>query len=298
MSLWGKNDTLASTPKFVARKAFFNASSATVVIAASDRINLIPSNTGFSTGDAVYYSKNGGGNTVITGLTDTSTYYVRVVAAGQIELYDTYAHAVNTAATTGRLDITGLGTGTHTLQRTGAANPGDHIWNGKAIFFVDRTEAQLAENKKKGIHGGGWWLYSTYTDSGGNTRHKTSCLVAIDNTAASAGDASDDQTIPDLGLTITNPVDRSIAADANTTFATTATTDPAGGSLTYVWEVSTNGGTSWSTVTNTGIYSGAATGTLTLTTVTSDYNNYMYRVTVSGTGYKTKTSTVATLTVT
>ncbi len=44
----------------------------------------------------------------------------------------------------------------------------------KAIF-VDITEAQQETNKKRGITGAGWWLYSTYTDAAGATRYKTEC---------------------------------------------------------------------------------------------------------------------------
>lgn len=175
MSLWSKTDNLAGAPKFVARKAWFDSSSATVD-GTNERISLLNSNTGFSTGDAVVYSKNGEANTAITGLTDGNTYYVRVVAAAMIELYDTYAHAIDTGATTGRVGLTAtVAAETHTLQRTGAANP--YSGDGRAIFFVDRTEAQLDVNKKRGIKGSGWWLYSTYVDSNGVTRHKASCLI-------------------------------------------------------------------------------------------------------------------------
>jgi hypothetical protein len=51
-----------------------------------------------------------------------------------------------------------------------------------------------------------------------------------------------------------------------------------GGSLTYSWEVSTNGGSSWSTVTNNGTYSGATTSGLTITAATS---GNLYRATVT-----------------
>jgi hypothetical protein len=51
-----------------------------------------------------------------------------------------------------------------------------------------------------------------------------------------------------------------------------------GGSLTYSWEVSTNGGSSWSTVTNNGTYSGATTSGLTITSATS---GNLYRATVT-----------------
>lgn len=101
MALWGKTDALASTPKYVARKAFFDS---TAVNTTAETINIIGSNTGFATGDAVAYSINGG--TVIGGLVDGTTYFVRVVGAALIELYNTYANATAASGTTGRLNIT------------------------------------------------------------------------------------------------------------------------------------------------------------------------------------------------
>ncbi|CAN5366692.1 hypothetical protein BH11BAC3_BH11BAC3_38920 [soil metagenome] len=57
-----------------------------------------------------------------------------------------------------------------------------------------------------------------------------------------------------------------------------------GGALTYVWEQSVNAGTTWTTVTNGGSFSGATTKRLSIVSPT---NTYKYRATVteSGTGY-------------
>jgi len=69
---------------YVTRIAYFDS---TGVDTDEDTINLIQSNTGFATGDAVHYSINGG--TVIGGLTDATVYYVRVVGAGCYRYYMT-----------------------------------------------------------------------------------------------------------------------------------------------------------------------------------------------------------------
>ena len=293
MALWGKTDTLASTPKFVARKAYFDASSASVVIAASDRINLIPSNTGFSTGDAVAYSINGG--TAIGGMTDATTYYVRVVAAGQIELYDTYEHAVDTGATTGRVNISAVGEGVQTLQRTGAANPYDHVWNGKAIVFVDNDEAQTTTNRAKGIKNAGWWLYSTYTDVNSVTRHKASCLVALKSGATAAGD-QEDTIAADLAITIgTHPQSVTKTAPATATFTVVATVNSDQVPLTYQWQIQQEGSGAWANI------SGATSASYTTgATATGDgagaTDGDKYRVVVTA-GDTTATSNSATLTV-
>ena len=185
MPLYGKTDNLAGAPKYIARKALFNAASTSVVSVANDTINLVASNTGFNTGDQVFY--NIGAGTVITGLTNNTNYFVRVVGAGVIELYDTYAHAVDTGATTGRLNITAVGDGTQSLQRTGLANPMDS--ERKGLVFVSREESLIAGNRAKGLVSPGWWLYTTYTDGNSRTRHKAELLIAIDVLNAVSGDA-------------------------------------------------------------------------------------------------------------
>lgn len=295
MSLWGTTDTLASTPKFVARKAYFDSSSASVVIAASNTINLIPSNTGFSTGDAVYYSINGG--TVIGGLTDGTTYYVRVVAAGQIELYDTQAHAIDTGSTTGRVDITDVGVGVQTLQRTGAANALDHNWNGKAIVFVDSDEARTTANRAKGIKNAGWWLYSTYTDTNSVTRHKASCLVAITGAvgATAAGDREDTIAV-DLTITIgTHPQNASVTAPAPATFTVAATVNSTQVPLSYQWQIQQEGAGAWANIADatSASYTTGATATGDGAGAT---DGDKYRVVVTA-GDTTVTSNTATLTV-
>lgn len=291
MALWGKTDALVSTPKYVARKAYFDS---TAVNTTDETINIISSNTGFSTGDAVYYSINGG--TVIGGLTNATTYYVRVVGAALIELYDTYAHAIAAPATTGRLNITGAGVGTHTLQRTGAANVfGDHNQNGHAIIFVDEQEAMVPENKAKGLTGAGWWLYRTYTDSGTATRHKAECLVAMRVAAAVSGDAEDTIAV-DLAITIgTQPLDTSVVAPATATFTVAATANTAS-ALSYQWQIQQEGAGDWANITG-------ATGTSYTTgaTATGDgagaTDGDKYRVVISVDNI-TATSDAATLTVT
>lgn len=68
-----------------------------------------------------------------------------------------------------------------------------------------------------------------------------------------------------------------------------------GGSLTYVWERSTNGGSTWATVTNGGNFSGATTTSLNITNPV-DADKYRATVTESSSGY-TNTSSVFTLAV-
>jgi hypothetical protein len=69
------------------------------------------------------------------------------------------------------------------------------------------------------------------------------------------------------------PINTTSCSGSNATFTVAA----GGTGLTYNWQVSTNGGVSWTTV------SGATSPTLTLTGVTAAMNNYQYRSVVFGT---------------
>lgn len=92
------------------------------------------------------------------------------------------------------------------------------------------------------------------------------------------------------------PPNRSVTAPAATTFTVTATTND-GGTLSYQWQISTDGGTNYSDVSNGGVYTGATTATLSISNSTG-LNSRKYRVRVSSTGGSpTATSNAGTLTV-
>jgi PKD repeat protein len=81
-------------------------------------------------------------------------------------------------------------------------------------------------------------------------------------------------TAPEI---LAQPVSSSICENANTLF----TVNAQGTAITYQWYVDT--GTGFTPVSDGGVYSGATTSTLTLTTVPRGYDNYRYRVEVQGT---------------
>lgn len=55
-------------------------------------------------------------------------------------------------------------------------------------YFVDLTEAGVASNRAVGLHTPGWNLFTSHTDSAGNTRRRVECLVPVRATTAVAGD--------------------------------------------------------------------------------------------------------------
>lgn len=267
MALWGNTDNYAGRPKFTyPSKVTFN-----VTAVASNQINL-PRNR-MNTGDALIYS-NGGG-TSITGLTSGNTYYVIRIDNDNIKLASSYANAIAGSA----LTISG-GVGTaHTLVN---AN----------IFFVDETEAQLKANHDKGINGAGWWKFVNYIDTDGNTRYKTELLVAMDVTAANAGDAADDLIAADVenAITITVQPANQTSSSGAATFSVTASATT--GTLTYQWQKAVSGSNKFANV------SGATSSSLVLSGQTSANTGDRYRVVINSTpqGAPAVTSASATLT--
>ena len=169
----------------------------------------------------------------------------------------------------------------------------------KTIVFVDETEAALAQNKSRGINAPGWWSYYTYTDGGGNTRHKAEHLITLANADTNANETQSDDTIAgDAASSVaigTQPASASVAA-TNTQAFTVAATKTGAGTLTYQWQVSTNGGVDFADVT-TGANGTTATYT-TAATAAGDSGN-QYRVKVGTTaGAVELVSSAATLTVT
>ncbi|MGB7218395.1 MAG: immunoglobulin domain-containing protein, partial [Vicinamibacterales bacterium] len=90
------------------------------------------------------------------------------------------------------------------------------------------------------------------------------------------------------------PTNQTVNAGQNATFTALATGNP---TPTYQWQISTNGGTSFSNLANVAPYSGVTTGTLTITGATVGLTGNQYRV-VATNSAGTATSTAATLTVT
>ncbi len=81
--------------------------------------------------------------------------------------------------------------------------------------------------------------------------------------------------------------------------ATFAVSASGAGTISYKWQESTDGGSSWANVNNGGVYSGTATNSMTISSPGSSMNGYKYRVVVSSSSCVTSINSngVATLTV-
>ncbi|MFD1628881.1 Ig-like domain-containing protein [Pseudopedobacter beijingensis] len=143
---------------------------------------------------------------------------------------------------------------------------------------------------------------SKYT--GTLTGTPTALLAAINNPANWDHHASNDLGItpssyPTPSVSVASapsitgqPSNSIICAGANTTFGVTANN-----ATGYQWQVSTNGGSSFSNLSNAAFYSNVTTATLTITGATAGMNGYQYKCVVTGTATPNATSNSATLTV-
>ena len=169
----------------------------------------------------------------------------------------------------------------------------------KTIIYIDETEAQLAQNKNRGLNAPGWWSYFSYNDSSGNTRYKAEQMVFIAGGEANADETqADDAIASDAAAAITigtQPANASVAA-TNTQAFTVAATKTGGGSLTYQWQVSTDGGATFANTT-TGTNSTTATYTTAATAAGDNGNKYRCKINTTA-GAPEVVSNVATLTVT
>ena len=115
------------------------------------------------------------------------------------------------------------------------------------MIFADSTEGSLNESKSRGIKNPGWWLYRTYTDHYGNTRHKAECVAALTVASGTSGDMADDTIAADVAsaVTITGQPGNSTSSSGAGTFAVTTSTTGTPGALAYVWQRQKSGTKRW-----------------------------------------------------
>ncbi len=121
---------------------------------------------------------------------------------------------------------------------------------------------------------------STVTLNNTNTLAAGSYVITITGTASGAATQTRDITFTitaGSGPAITlQPSNQTICAGANTTFSILSPTATA-----FQWQVSTDGGGTYTNVSNGGVYSGATSATLSITGATAGLNNNFYRAIAS-----------------
>lgn len=158
-------------------------------------------------------------------------------------------------------------------------------------FGVDVAEQAAERSQGVGPTHAGWVLRNTYTDSSGATRTKLETLVAMGSITSDL----EDTVMQDLNIVIgTQPTAVSVTSPADVVFTVAASTVPTGGTLSYQWQVSTDGGDTWANTVD-------ADGTAATLTVVSTDAEYVtaneFRCQVSATGATTVTSNAVAATI-
>lgn len=106
---YGERPTLPDTTL----AADVGGGSGTATISIASPCVVTKTALGVVNGDPLSFTTSGA---LPTGLTADTLYFARTINATTCHLYDTYAHAIDTGSTTGRIDTSGTQSGTHTLQ--------------------------------------------------------------------------------------------------------------------------------------------------------------------------------------
>ncbi|MEQ1675318.1 MAG: hypothetical protein ABL876_01375 [Chitinophagaceae bacterium] len=199
--------------------------------------------------------------------------------------------ATLTVATT--LNITGqpadvtICEGSNTSFTVAAAGAGTYQWQ-----LSTDGGATYNNVTNGGVYGGATAATLTITGataSLNNNRYRCNLTSGCGNATSNAAVL----TVNTLPALTSNPSNATVCTGTNHTFSVAAT----GTSISYQWQLSTDGGATYNNVTNGGVYSGATTANLTITGVVIGLNNNRYRCVVTGTCAPAATSTGAILTV-
>ncbi|WP_329805751.1 GEVED domain-containing protein [Flavobacterium facile] len=211
-------------------------------------------------------------------------------------------NGTGTATITGGGVLTGTSVGTVTVNYTiGTCTPATFnvtinptpaaIAGGAATVCTSGTTPAFTN-----ATGGGTWSITNGTGSAtigaatGIATGVTSGNVTVVYTVSGCS-VSTTLTIITTPTITTSPTSVSVAAGSNTSFTVAASNTP----TSYTWQVSTNAGGAWTTITNGGVYSNATTATLNITGVTMGMDGYQYRVSATNNCGTSTYSTVAFL---
>lgn len=161
------------------------------------------------------------------------------------------------------------------------------------VYGVSADEADASGSTSYNATHAGWVGVTTYLDWEGNLRIKNEVLVAMSSIET---DADDDVVFPDRVITfLTNPTNLTgVGSTATVTFTAIPTVVPTGATLAYQWQASADNST-YSNLTNVGVYTGTTTNTLSIANTDTSLNGYYYRVVVSS-GDASATSGIASIT--
>jgi len=179
-------DGLVIEALMVDRKVGLQATTIPVVDAASDNI-FLGMGHGLATGQQVTYKSTDGDD--IQGLTDGTTYYVRDIGHGRVELYTSASAAKDTDSTTGRVNL-GPGTGTGDVHKLDMPFP-----QGEVSFDTTPNQLRVIDvGKASGLLTGDEVVYhqDTGTGIGGLADGQTYYVIMIDDGKAQLAASRED----------------------------------------------------------------------------------------------------------
>jgi gliding motility-associated-like protein len=156
------------------------------------------------------------------------------------------------------------------------------------IRITDGTTVQLIENVVSGVPFEVTQLTNTTNYTLVSITDANGCVRATGFTTATAT-----VTVRELPRVSVNPANITISAGGVATFQVSAL----GTALRYQWQVSVDGGSTYTNIAATAPYEGVITPQLKVNSVTLRMNQYSYRVIVSGACPESVVSNAATLTV-
>ncbi|HNJ28865.1 MAG TPA: zinc-dependent metalloprotease family protein [Ferruginibacter sp.] len=212
---------------------------------------------------------------VLCGSSTSGTATLTVNAAPSISAQPVPSVVCGATSTTFSVTAAGAGITYQWQSATSCAGPWTNLANGAPYSGV--TTATLTVNPTSVAMSG--TVYRCVISG--------TCAPAVNSTCVAL-------TVNTPIAITSQPSNVTLCAGLQTSFTVAAT----GTTPSYQWQESTNGGGTWTNITNAGVYSGATTATLTLTGVTAGMSGYQYRCVVNGaTSCAASNSTAATLTV-
>jgi hypothetical protein len=286
---------------------FVFSNCATVTVASSVVITSQPSNATVCEGGSTSFTVAGSG----TGL----TYQWQLSTDGGATYNNVNNGGVYSGATAATLNITGatfaMNNYRYRCQLSNGVCPTPGISNA-AILTVNTLPAVSASPSDATICAGSnntfivsatgtgityQWQVSTdggatYNNIGGATLssytvvsatigmngNRYRCVISGTCTPSATSSAAVLTVIASVSVTTQPAANTAVCTGRNTSFSITGSSVQ---TIVYQWQVSTDGGTTWNNVTNTGVYSGATTATLNITGATLAMNNYRYRCLLS-----------------
>ena len=263
------------------------------------------------------YSTNGGStwnNVANGGFYSGATSSTLTITGATVGLngYEYQALAINAAALSGVASI--AATLTVNTVPTFSGNPSSQtLLAGGNVTFTVAASGQPTPTYQWQVSTNGGTTWGPVSNGGVYSGATTASLTITDATVAMTGyqyealaiNAAALSGVASTAATLTvntvptfsgNPSNLLVGAGGNATFTVAASGQP---TPTYQWQVSTDGGTTWSPVSNAGVYSGATSATLTITGVTVGMNGYQYQaLAINAAALSGVASTAGTLTVT